>query len=100
MVNPFGSGAIDAAHDRDIPLLFRCFYRQYRRCKMTHSECPNCGMNIRFKNSLKLYQAITCPTCSERLQVVELEPLELDYEYAEEEDYEGYDPDNNNYYQI
>ena len=57
--------------------------------KVMVAECPECGSNIRFHNPLKLDQIVVCPECDEELQVVELNPLQLDWANDEvDDDYE------------
>jgi lysine biosynthesis protein LysW len=60
------------------------------------AECPNCGESISFSSHPKLGQKMACPHCGERLEVVYLEPIELDFEFEEEEawDDESYDEDD------
>ena len=62
--------------------------------KVAVAECPECETNIRFHNPLKRGQIVTCPECHERLQVDQLDPLELDWAYEDpddEDDYEEWD---------
>jgi lysine biosynthesis protein LysW len=47
---------------------------------MPEALCPSCDENIRFSRVPKLGQKVTCPECGERLEVVYLDPIELDYE--------------------
>jgi lysine biosynthesis protein LysW len=54
------------------------------------AECPNCGESIRFSRYPKLGQKVTCSHCGERLEVIYLEPIELDFEYEEEAEYYEY----------
>ena len=57
--------------------------------------CPYCDENISFSETPKLGQQVTCPRCGERLEVSNLNPLELDYEYNDDysyaDDYEYFD---------
>jgi lysine biosynthesis protein LysW len=45
---------------------------------MTPARCPICDDIISIGISVKLHQAIICPTCLANLQVVSLNPLELE----------------------
>jgi lysine biosynthesis protein LysW len=59
---------------------------------MTRVFCPACGneYNLDAKKS-KLGDIITCRECDSRLEVVWLDPIELDFAYDEEVYYEEYD---------
>lgn len=48
--------------------------------------CPECDTRITFKKQPELGQQVTCRECGEVLEVVELEPLELDWAYDEDEE--------------
>ena len=54
--------------------------------KVLVAECPECETNIRFHKPLKLGQIVVCPECDEQLEVLQLDPLELDWAFN---DYEG-----------
>jgi len=45
---------------------------------MASARCPVCEDIITFGIPLKLYQPVTCPTCLAYLQVVSVNPFELD----------------------
>ena len=42
----------------------------------------------------KLGQKVTCPVCGEKLEVFELNPIELDYEFGDDDDYDEDDDDD------
>jgi lysine biosynthesis protein LysW len=48
--------------------------------------CPECDTKITFKKEPELGQRVTCRECSEILEVVELDPLELDWAYEEDDE--------------
>lgn len=52
--------------------------------------CPECDEPVRVRGKATLGQQVTCPNCGTQLEVISLEPLELDwaYEDLEEEDEE------------
>lgn len=61
---------------------------------MLPAECPQCENEVPFRSSAKLDQKVTCPNCSERLIVIAMRPIVLDYDddYDNDEwdnDYEG-----------
>ena len=61
--------------------------------KVAIAECPECETNIRFHKPLKVGQIVICPECEERLEVRQLNPLELDWTFDDYDD--DYDYDEN-----
>ena len=55
---------------------------------MAHATCPHCEGKVSFSSTPKLGQRITCPVCGEKLEVFELNPIELDYEFGDDENYD------------
>lgn len=53
---------------------------------MPLAECPSCDARIRVSNPTKLGKRVTCPSCGDLLEVVELEPIELDWIYDDDDD--------------
>jgi alpha-aminoadipate carrier protein LysW len=53
--------------------------------------CPDCGQKITLSGDARLGQEVICPHCDAELEVVEMDPLELDWIYDEDE---GYDEDD------
>ncbi len=47
--------------------------------------CPKCGATIRFRVEPELGERIVCGECDEKLEVVSLNPLELDWVYEDED---------------
>jgi alpha-aminoadipate carrier protein LysW len=60
---------------------------------MTLAECISCGAEIKFSAKPKMGALVTCPDCTAELEVVWLDPVELDWPY-EEGDYD----DDEDYY--
>lgn len=67
---------------------------------MELADCPNCGFVIRFKTIPEMGDLVTCPKCNTELEVVWLDPIELDWPFEDddedfEDDYEEeyYDED-------
>ena len=58
------------------------------------SACPDCGEEITLRGTLRIGQELVCPHCDAELEVVEIEPLELDWafddDYEEEEEDEDW----------
>ncbi len=53
--------------------------------------CPDCGERVPLSTPVRLGMRVTCPNCDAELEVVETEPIELDWVY-EDDDYD-YDDD-------
>ena len=65
--------------------------------KHTHNLstlCLDCEKRIVFKKTPRLDETIICPHCEAMLAVVELNPIELDWAYEDDDDYDGYDEDD------
>ncbi len=64
---------------------------------MVAAACPSCGNEIKLQSNLKMGQQVRCRSCNADLEVVWLEPVELDWPYDESDlddvfaDYEGDD---------
>ncbi len=56
--------------------------------------CPDCDAKIAFNPVAKLGQKVTCPECSAELEVIGLDPLELDWVYDWEWDEDEEDDDD------
>ena len=62
-------------------------------------NCISCDTQIRLRRSPKIGMLITCPNCDAELEVVWLDPLELDWPFIdddwdeEEEEYSLYEDD-------
>ena len=61
---------------------------------MAHATCPHCEGKVSFSSIPKLGQRVTCPVCGEKLEVFELNPIELDYEFGDDDDYDEDDDDD------
>ena len=64
--------------------------------KMNTAECPQCGNEVNLGIQPKLGKLVTCKECGAELEVVWLDPLELDWpldedEFAEEEDSDDFE---------
>ena len=49
------------------------------------AKCPECGNPIQLSKNVKLGALITCPECDCSLEVISLNPLDLDYAFGDEE---------------
>lgn len=54
---------------------------------MQTAECPQCGSDVSVGSQPKMGKLITCKECGTELEIVWLDPLELDWP-LDEEDYE------------
>ncbi len=48
---------------------------------MVNTECPSCGAHINLKLNPKMGQQVVCTDCKAELEVVWLEPVQLDWSY-------------------
>lgn len=63
---------------------------------MNESACPSCGAQVSLKGTPKIGTHVTCKSCDTELEVVWLDPLELDWPMDEYED--ELDNDDNGFY--
>jgi lysine biosynthesis protein LysW len=56
--------------------------------------CPDCDATLRLK-TVRLGQQITCRECGTILEIVELNPVELDWAFDEPYEEEEYEPRHN-----
>ena len=55
---------------------------------MLWAACPECETRVQLPRTARLGDQLECPECAERLEIISLHPLRLDYAYAPEEDLE------------
>jgi alpha-aminoadipate carrier protein LysW len=61
---------------------------------MAVATCPDCGNEISLGPKPKEGQTVTCPDCGADLEVISLDPLELDWAYSDvEEEWDTSDDD-------
>ncbi|HEY59459.1 MAG TPA: lysine biosynthesis protein LysW [Anaerolineae bacterium] len=60
------------------------------------SICPNCDSKVLLSGAVKLGDIVNCPKCGEELEVISLNPVELDYT-PDEDEYHDDDQDNYQY---
>jgi lysine biosynthesis protein LysW len=60
---------------------------------MPSTYCPDCGSKITLNPHPVLGKKLTCPECDTELEVISVDPLDLDwaYDYSWDEDEEDYD---------
>lgn len=53
-----------------------------------YAVCPSCGERILIDGQVDLGHRVTCNTCGDLLEVTSLGPIELDWIYYEDGDWE------------
>jgi len=66
---------------------------------MALAVCPSCGETMKLSDKPRLGEKVTCPACQEMLEVVELNPVELDWAFEDDDDdyYDEYDDYDDEY---
>jgi lysine biosynthesis protein LysW len=64
-----------------------------RSGKMIKADCPSCNGKVNLGAKPKLGQRVVCPTCNAELEVVWLDPVELDFPYDDDE-FDDYDEED------
>lgn len=59
-------------------------------------ECPDCEDNITLKGEIEWGQAVVCPHCGTNLEVINIDPVEVDWAY-EDSGYDYGDDDDDDY---
>jgi uncharacterized paraquat-inducible protein A len=57
--------------------------------KSARAECPSCGSFVPVGRKVRMGQRVACPICREKLEVIWLHPVELDWPL--EDEYDEYD---------
>lgn len=57
------------------------------------ARCPDCGEKIALPGEVYLGRKVICPDCEAELEVVETSPLQLDWLYEDDFDYEDEEED-------
>jgi alpha-aminoadipate carrier protein LysW len=52
---------------------------------MSDAVCPSCGEQVSVKGTAKIGMTVTCKSCDTELEVVWLDPLELDWPMEEDD---------------
>jgi alpha-aminoadipate carrier protein LysW len=61
---------------------------------MAVATCLDCGNEINLGRNPKEGQSVTCPDCGADLEIISLDPLELDWAYSDvEEEWDTPDDD-------
>lgn len=64
----------------------------YKKARQTKADCPSCNSKVNVGSQVHLGRRVVCPSCKEELEVVWLDPVELDwpYELDEFDEYDDY----------
>ncbi len=57
---------------------------------MAIAFCPDCGHRVKLGSGAREGQLVICPNCNAELEVISLDPPELDWAYLEPEEEEDY----------
>jgi alpha-aminoadipate carrier protein LysW len=49
------------------------------------ARCPDCGDNITMRGAIRIGQDVICPHCDAELEVIEIDPIELDWAYDDDD---------------
>lgn len=61
---------------------------------MVKAECPACGNKVNVGPKPRMGQRISCSSCDAELEVVWLEPVELDWPFDDEDEDDEYDEED------
>lgn len=53
---------------------------------MMTAECPSCGVFIQLGGKPRIGQQVVCGACDSELEIVLLDPIELDWVYGDEDE--------------
>ena len=63
------------------------------KAQVAIARCPDCGERIQLQGRVYVGREVVCPDCDAVLEVVDTEPIELDWAYDDEYDDEDEDED-------
>lgn len=52
---------------------------------MPYAICPGCSEELRVRGRVRIGRRVYCPTCEEEMEVVDIDPIELDFAYESAE---------------
>ncbi|NLT72607.1 MAG: hypothetical protein GXX94_00225 [Chloroflexi bacterium] len=61
---------------------------------MPYAACPGCDQNIFLKPNYKLGDIVYCDNCEADLEIVSVNPLELDWPWEEDESEDEFDDES------
>jgi lysine biosynthesis protein LysW len=61
-------------------------------------ECPDCEEDITLKGEIEWGPEVVCPHCGTKLEVINTDPVEVDWAYEEsDDDYDDEDDEDDEY---
>ncbi len=57
---------------------------------MKNGKCPNCGSKVPVSENAHLGDILVCETCDTEVEVVSLDPVELDWPLEDMDEYEDF----------
>jgi len=70
---------------RGLKLIYK---RLPEKSKMPSAGCPNCSENVFVEASKNMGDTVLCEECDSKLELVGLDPIELDPQFESDEDYD------------
>lgn len=61
---------------------------------MAFAACASCGAKVNVGKNPELGQRFTCPSCDDVMEVVWLDPIELDWPIDDDEDYDEFEDED------
>lgn len=49
------------------------------------APCPDCGEDITLRGTIRVGKQVTCPHCEAELEIIEADPVELDWTYDDDD---------------
>lgn len=56
------------------------------KTRVIRASCPDCGEGIQLQGLARIGQKVICPNCDAELEVIETDPVELDWVYDDDSD--------------
>ena len=63
------------------------------KARVIRADCPDCGARIAVQSPVQVGQQVRCPNCDAELEVIDTNPVELDWVYEDEENDDDEDED-------
>lgn len=54
------------------------------KARAVTAACPDCGKTVTLRSPVRMGQEIVCPHCDAELEVIETDPVELDWIYEDD----------------
>ena len=64
------------------------------KTRVSIARCPDCGEKIRMEGAIQIGRQVFCPECDSELEVVDTQPVTLDWAYEDEEEEEEEDDED------